>query len=79
MEISGDLVSVIAFGELILPMMWLARDEVLTHNLVKVCTTFALGGSVANFDGQMLLIGQNDRVQNHDLVMVVNSILLCAG
>ena len=56
MEISGDLVLAIAFGELMLPMMWLARDEVYTHTLVKDVPRLPFGGSVANFDDLMLLM-----------------------
>ena len=63
MEISGDLVLVTAFGELMLPMMWLAR-EVYTHTLVKDKSRLPFGGSVANFYDLMLLMvhWENDRV-----------------
>ena len=49
---------VTAFGELMLPMMWLARDEVYTCTLVKDVPRLPFGGegSVANFDDLMLLM-----------------------
>ena len=58
MEIAGDLVLVIAFGELMLPMimMWLVRDEVYTHTLVKDVPRLPFGSSVTNFDDLMLLM-----------------------